>query len=315
MNPLAGIDDVDWAALSHAYGAATDVPGLLRDLRSGDAATRYRGYHELYGNVYHQGTRWRASASVIPFLAALADDPATPTRGRIVNLIKAVGIGDKTDADLPFDPDMEFAAADTVPADRVEKLNDAFLSDAEFTDQEIDDSEAACASWNRDCYRAAMAITGRIAAWLADDDSEVVEAAAELIVWFRHAAEQAVPTLLAVADGDGLIAARTSANLALAHIDLGPHRAAAGERLIAMLFHRAAAVRLTAAVALTYHGLDDVHRPLVEELLLNAPDQAEDLGMVGEMLSWDRALAGFAARARNRRRARETGQAGQSRPA
>ncbi|MEU5256682.1 hypothetical protein [Streptomyces longwoodensis] len=33
MNPsddlLAGLDDIDWAALGHAYGSAEDVPGEL----------------------------------------------------------------------------------------------------------------------------------------------------------------------------------------------------------------------------------------------------------------------------------------------
>ncbi|MEW2556230.1 hypothetical protein AB0957_31460 [Streptomyces zhihengii] len=34
--PLAGLDDVDWAGLSHAYGSAHDVPGHLRTLCGSD---------------------------------------------------------------------------------------------------------------------------------------------------------------------------------------------------------------------------------------------------------------------------------------
>jgi len=29
-----GLEEVDWKSLKHAYGAATDVPGLIRSLAS-----------------------------------------------------------------------------------------------------------------------------------------------------------------------------------------------------------------------------------------------------------------------------------------
>jgi hypothetical protein len=35
---LIGLDAVDWAALEHADGPATDVPDLLRDLSRADPA-------------------------------------------------------------------------------------------------------------------------------------------------------------------------------------------------------------------------------------------------------------------------------------
>ena len=35
-----GIDDIDWGSLTHAYGPADDVPGLLRSLASSDEKTR-----------------------------------------------------------------------------------------------------------------------------------------------------------------------------------------------------------------------------------------------------------------------------------
>jgi hypothetical protein len=37
---LEGLDDIDWAALKHAYGTAEDVPELIRNLGSGDVPTR-----------------------------------------------------------------------------------------------------------------------------------------------------------------------------------------------------------------------------------------------------------------------------------
>jgi hypothetical protein len=37
---LAGLDEVLWAGLTHAYGSAEDVPGMLRRLVSADAERR-----------------------------------------------------------------------------------------------------------------------------------------------------------------------------------------------------------------------------------------------------------------------------------
>jgi hypothetical protein len=69
---LAGLDDVDWAGLRHAYGPAGDTPGLLRALVSESPAKREHAVHELYGNIFHQGSRYEATAHAVPFLAGLA---------------------------------------------------------------------------------------------------------------------------------------------------------------------------------------------------------------------------------------------------
>jgi hypothetical protein len=81
---LAGLDEVPWAALHHAYGPADDVPGDLRALRSPDPAIRHGAHASLRGSVYHQGTRWQASAYTVPFLIALVD--AVELRETMVDL-------------------------------------------------------------------------------------------------------------------------------------------------------------------------------------------------------------------------------------
>src|SRR5262245_26322947 len=53
---LAGLDEIHWAGLEHAYGSAEDVPGLLRALRSASPEERERAAYELYGNIFHQGS-------------------------------------------------------------------------------------------------------------------------------------------------------------------------------------------------------------------------------------------------------------------
>lgn len=83
-------EDIDWGELDHAYGFATDVPGLFEDLAVGDAATRKRVLHALWGNVFHQGTRFGASPAALSIIVQMATDPACEVRGELLSL--AVGL-------------------------------------------------------------------------------------------------------------------------------------------------------------------------------------------------------------------------------
>jgi hypothetical protein len=87
---LAGLDDVPWRSLHHAYGPATDVPGQLSALLAPDAPTRERALHQLYGNIWHQGTVYEASSHAVPFLIKLVAYPGTPDRASILYLLAAL---------------------------------------------------------------------------------------------------------------------------------------------------------------------------------------------------------------------------------
>ena len=82
---LEGLDSIRWAELEHAYGSAEDVPGLLRELLDRDPAVRSKTIWTLYGNVFHQGTRYPATAYVVPFLIELCESPETPARGDLLD--------------------------------------------------------------------------------------------------------------------------------------------------------------------------------------------------------------------------------------
>lgn len=69
-----GIDDIDWATLTHAYGPADDIPALLRAAGSGDAAEREAALEELVSSLCHQGSVYPATAAAVPFVARLALD-------------------------------------------------------------------------------------------------------------------------------------------------------------------------------------------------------------------------------------------------
>lgn len=71
---LDGIDDIDWSALTHAYGPADDIPALLRAAGSGDAGERETALDELVSSLCHQGSIYPATAAAVPFLARLALD-------------------------------------------------------------------------------------------------------------------------------------------------------------------------------------------------------------------------------------------------
>jgi HEAT repeats len=67
--PLSELDQVDWASLSHAYGSAEDVLDQLRAVAAGDE----EAFSDLYGNLWHQGTVYQATAHAVPFLIGLLE--------------------------------------------------------------------------------------------------------------------------------------------------------------------------------------------------------------------------------------------------
>lgn len=78
---------VNWASLSHAYGSAEDVPDVLRSLVSDDADVREEALSELYGNIWHQGTVYEATAPAVPFLIGLFEHS-----GEVGSTVDRVGI-------------------------------------------------------------------------------------------------------------------------------------------------------------------------------------------------------------------------------
>lgn len=192
-DPLAGIDDIDWSRLFHAYGRATDVTDQLRALRSADADVRGRAHYQLRGNVYHQGTRWQGSYAVVPFLVALADNPSTPARELVIDLIRLVAIGNLDERDLPFNPEAAFAVANSITAEGTWEFALALCGDddvpgwEDLVERFPDVAEFAHIAWAREAYRAAQPEAGRFGAWAASADPAVAEAATKLSAWFPAA--------------------------------------------------------------------------------------------------------------------------------
>lgn len=101
---FAGLDDIDWAAMEHAYGPAIEIPDLLRGLLSEDAASREAALDGMYGSVHHQGDVYECTAACVPFLLEAVADPLTPDRGAILELLASIA---DAGGDLPEEADEE----------------------------------------------------------------------------------------------------------------------------------------------------------------------------------------------------------------
>lgn len=114
-----GVGEVDWAALEHAYGAAADVPGLVRTAvgRDDDAAARALG--ELEARITHQGTLYSASAAAVPVLIRLACSRRTRRRPQLLRQLALIAEGSATSQAVLDDVRRALAAG----AERLLKLH------------------------------------------------------------------------------------------------------------------------------------------------------------------------------------------------
>ncbi|MEV1328573.1 hypothetical protein AB0J20_03220 [Micromonospora costi] len=291
IDPLAGLDDVPWQSLHHAYGPAVDVPDQVRALRSPEAVIRRRALSELSGNVYHQGTRWGASCHVVPFLVALVDDPGTPDRAAVAGLLRSVVLGDRRDDALPFDPRLTFAAAEGITDEQVALVERHLEAEDLFEHEEAADlADGVAVRWEADAYRAGARHTGRYVRWLTDPDPHVGAYAAEILAWFAPD-DTTVTGLVAVPERPSH--SRASANLTLGHWPVGSERIDA--RLRELLAANTTVVRVTAAVGLAYRLGDRLSDPALDVLT-----DAHTTDVDADVPGWDRSLRGFVSLALHR---------------
>jgi hypothetical protein len=81
---LKDLDLIDWQQLTHAYGTASDIPNLLKALTSSDQKTWEEALQKLYGNLWHQGTVYQATAVAVPFLLELLENEEVRCRDKIL---------------------------------------------------------------------------------------------------------------------------------------------------------------------------------------------------------------------------------------
>lgn len=96
---FAGIDEIDWASMRHAYGPAEEVPGLLRGLVDADPAVREVCLDGMYGAVHHQGDVYECTLAAVPFLLEALTTPGTAGRDGIAELLASIGAVDEWPVD------------------------------------------------------------------------------------------------------------------------------------------------------------------------------------------------------------------------
>ena len=257
MRPLAELDAVDWERLGHAYGTAADVPGLLRALTTD---THERALDALYGNIFHQGSRYEAAAHAVPFLLGLVADPATPARADLVLFLGALAIG-YDESHLPSGVDVEAwrsrvaTMAATDPADAFREFDEwvaAAVTDGERRWRELqrrvfDPAESVrAAEAELAAYEAVLAGAPVLVDLLVDPAPEVRVAALYVLGWLpTYDSVHDVLALLDRDEPDGVVA---TAVVALGLLGVSP------AAVRPWLTHPSAAVRWAAAVALTRLG-------------------------------------------------------------
>src|SRR6187402_2162584 len=93
LGMLNDLDAVPWQSVRHAFGEASEVQRMLRELASSNRELRQSALKELFACLVHQGTVSEASALAVPFLFELLADPATRDRHWIAFLLASIGVG------------------------------------------------------------------------------------------------------------------------------------------------------------------------------------------------------------------------------
>ena len=261
---LEQLDKVDWASMNHAYGSAADVPEMIRAIASDDEAIREEAFYTAYGNIYHQGTRYEATAPAVPFLLEILEQPAYESAVELMGLLAHLVMGGSSTY-LPF------GFLDEIIGMREDLADLEARPTEERAEDETDDL-----GWgtDEDWLRWTVNITDevrkgvpRFIRLLTFDDPSVRIAAAFVLSWLPEDAELFGPALWAVASSDENDYVRANALIALTIASTEDDFAEYVPEVQGMLLDAEPIVQFAAAVALGTHAPDDAPDAVVQILL------------------------------------------------
>jgi hypothetical protein len=133
---MLALESSRWKKLTHAYGAAADVPELIRAIeaeRSPDF-TDGGAWFEVYSSLYHQHSMYPATYAAFPNLVRVANSGTLPQRTAILCLAGEMRIFGHVDSPVPRDliPDFE-AAMDEIKRSSLETVKEAWNANEEWT--------------------------------------------------------------------------------------------------------------------------------------------------------------------------------------
>jgi hypothetical protein len=277
---LERVDSVPWSTLTHAYGPASDVPEQIRQLINGDDKVRERALWELYGNIFHQGTRYQATPYAVPFLYELLDGVDTPGKAEIIYLLVSLALGYE-ESYLPEGLKVESFRGQL-------KALDAQMSQSE---RDNCDRFGIGPGVELDCYIAVRQGVPTLLRLLTDDDTHVRMAAVYALAWFPEDAPQSLPAIQEHLQTESEDVAIANALLALGLL-VGTADSKGGiAELVDWLSHPSLIVRTAAAIAL---ARDPLNEQLID-LLIIAVLSVEEVKALGHELRFNEGnLAGYA---------------------
>jgi hypothetical protein len=226
-----GAGEIDWSKLQHAYGEASDVPALLSGIGSADKQVRKSAWEQLWGNLFHQGTRYSASVAAVPRIGEFISSKRAPERDQAIYYWLHLAVG--------------------YPAAWVETGCSAALMQQRCAAwARAAPAAAEHAEWARQCYDAARANVPAVAALVADKVKGVRQVAAFAAPFFLDHKEVWAPALRAQWTHEDDVPQRAVLALSRSYVDPLPSR-----ELEAWLGdENAPLMQLAAAVALARSG-------------------------------------------------------------
>lgn len=161
---LDTLDSVPWETLGHAYGPATDVPALIRQLASHDPKERESALWHLHGNIWHQGTVYEATVHTVPFFLELLQAPTVAEKAGILHLLAHLSAGHSY----------------------LDVHQDTFFYDDKRDTPEFQAEMEVELGWVRAAHEAVRAGTPTYLSLLEEPDSVTRAAAAYLLAYFSE---------------------------------------------------------------------------------------------------------------------------------
>ncbi|MDH5507636.1 MAG: hypothetical protein OEZ02_10480 [Anaerolineae bacterium] len=249
------LKSVKWSKLKHAYGSASNVPKTILELTSPDSAVRENAIWRLYGNIFHQGTRYEAAMFAIPFLGMLLEEEKVLDKHEIIYLLVNLAIG----YDESFFPDglnpVEYRQ-------NLQHSKDNMLIEHRTAYRRY----GAGPHVDLTCYNRVQKEVPKFIVNLTDDNKLVRCAASYALAWFPDEMEISIPGLKSHLISDPhpenlattIISIGLVANNSLNYVDL--------KIFDNYLNHESALVRICAAISMAIN-LDRPTRIIVETLV------------------------------------------------
>jgi hypothetical protein len=118
---MLSLESPQWTELTHAYGAATNIPQLLRDLETYPPSEdpQAEPYFSLWSALCHQGTVYPASFAAMPHLVAALGHRPERAPWTLFSLVGAIEAARAQIDDVEFPADLAapyFEALQKLPA-------------------------------------------------------------------------------------------------------------------------------------------------------------------------------------------------------